>query len=176
MKVESYHRASTAWTTAPNRVIARVGDRRTGPRPREKRFPAGTALRTMKRWQEDQRAELRREELRPARGTLAADMPRYLLQTRHQLEHPKHRESELNTWLPRLAHRRRDSIETNELEEQIREWRQAGIAASTIRHRLLSVIQSVSGVGWKPSLQPCRRCRTPSGAEAFSRTPCLLKA
>ena len=101
------------------RVIARVGDRRTGPRPKEKRFPAGTALRPMKRWQEDQRAELRREELRPVRGTLVADMPRYLLQTRHQLEHPKHRESELNAWLPRLAHRRRDSIETNELEEQV---------------------------------------------------------
>jgi hypothetical protein len=41
------------------RVVARVGDRRTGPRPKEKRFPAGTALRTMRRWQDESRAELR---------------------------------------------------------------------------------------------------------------------
>ena len=27
------------------RVVARVGDRKTGPRPKEKRFPKGTALR-----------------------------------------------------------------------------------------------------------------------------------
>jgi hypothetical protein len=41
-------------------VRLRVGDRKTGPHPKEKRFPAGTAVRVMKRWQEDQRAELRR--------------------------------------------------------------------------------------------------------------------
>jgi hypothetical protein len=39
------------------RVVARVGDRKTGPPPKEKRFPKGTALRTMKQWQQDQRAE-----------------------------------------------------------------------------------------------------------------------
>src|SRR6266852_2603449 len=39
------------------RVVARVGDRKTGPRPKEKRFPADTALRVMRGWQEDQRAE-----------------------------------------------------------------------------------------------------------------------
>src|SRR2546428_29814 len=41
------------------RVVARVGDRKTGPRPKEKRFPKDTALKTMKAWQEDQRAALR---------------------------------------------------------------------------------------------------------------------
>ena len=60
------------------RVVARVGDRRTGPRPTEKRFPADTVVRVMKRWQEDQRAELRRQDLRPARGTLADDVEQYL--------------------------------------------------------------------------------------------------
>ena len=60
------------------RVVARVGDRKTGPHPKEKRFTAGTALRVMKRWQDDQRAELRRQNLRPALGTLAADVERYL--------------------------------------------------------------------------------------------------
>jgi hypothetical protein len=75
------------------RVVARVGDRKTGPRPKEKRFPANTALRTMKGWQEDTRAELRRQDLRPAKGTLADDVEQYLklvqprLGIRPQLEH-----------------------------------------------------------------------------------------
>jgi hypothetical protein len=55
------------------RVVARVSDRKTGPPPKEKRVAAGTALRVMKRWQEDQRSELRRENLRPVLGTLAAE-------------------------------------------------------------------------------------------------------
>src|SRR6266480_4739466 len=60
------------------RVVARVGDRKTGPSPKEKRFPSGTALRVMRRWQEDTRAELRRLDLRPVKGTLAEDVERYL--------------------------------------------------------------------------------------------------
>ena len=60
------------------RAVARVGDRKTGPRPKEKRFPKGTALRKMQAWQNDARAALRRETLRPVLGTLAADVERYL--------------------------------------------------------------------------------------------------
>src|SRR6266581_4002460 len=40
------------------RVVARVGDRKTAPSQKEKRFPSNTALRKMKAWQEDARAEL----------------------------------------------------------------------------------------------------------------------
>ena len=144
------------------RVIARVGDRKTGPKPREKRFPSGTGLRVMKRWQEDQRAELRRQDLRPVRGTLSADMPRYLLLASRQLEHPKHRESELGAWLTRFAHRRRDSIETEELEEQVREWRQAGIAASTIRHRLSALSSLYRELDGRRAYNPVADVERPS--------------
>ena len=61
------------------RVVARVGDRKTGPRPKEKRFPKGTALRGMQAWQSDTRASLRRESLRPVKGTLADGVERYLV-------------------------------------------------------------------------------------------------
>jgi hypothetical protein len=115
-----------------HRVVARVGDRRTGPPPKEKRFPADTALRTMKRWQEDRRAELRRANLRPARGTLAADIPCYVERMQRILEHPADRKYEIDAWRLKFGHRRRDSIENHEVEQQVREWQTRGVAASTI--------------------------------------------
>ena len=68
------------------RVVARVGDRKTGPRPREKRFPAGTASRVMRRWQDDQRAELRRLNIRPVKGTLSDDIDRYLREVNNSVK------------------------------------------------------------------------------------------
>jgi integrase len=118
------------------RVVARVGDRKTGPRPKEKRFPTGTALRAMRRWQEDHRSELRRENVRPVRGTLAADVPTYLERIAGQLQHPSDRKHEILAWLSSFGHRRRDAIEDHEIERQVREWQGQRVAASTIRHRL----------------------------------------
>src|SRR5438093_13250608 len=80
------------------RVVARVGDRKTGPRPKEKRFKPNTALRDMKRWQEDTRAELRRQDLRPAKGTLADDVEQYLKLVRPRLVSFKDREYDLRQW------------------------------------------------------------------------------
>src|SRR5947209_1606781 len=102
------------------RVVARVGDRKTGPDPKEKRFPAGTALRTMKRWQEDTRAELRRENLRPVLGTLTADVERYLQKPDvTRLASYKTRLSDTRAWLSRLGHLRRDQITREEVQRQI---------------------------------------------------------
>ena len=117
------------------RVVARVGDRRTGPRPKEKRFPHGTALRAMKRWQEDQRAELRRNDFRPAKGTLSDDVEQYLNLVRPRLISFRDREYDLRRWLPRFGHRRRHTPEPNELQTQLNEWRLAGYSAQTCNLR-----------------------------------------
>ena len=117
------------------RVVARVGDRRTGPRPKEKRFPAGTALRVMKRWQEDQRAELRRQDLRPARGTFADDVEQYLKLVEPRLVSFKDRSHDLRQWLPRFGHRHRHTLERNELQTQLNEWRLSGLSAQTCNLR-----------------------------------------
>src|SRR5688572_19798362 len=118
------------------RVVARVGDRKTGPRPKEKRFPKGTALRAMKSWQENQRAELRRQDLRPVRDTLAADIPRYLERMESQLQHPSDRKHEIEAWVTSFGQLRRDAIEAEGIQAQVRKWQGEGVAASTIRHRL----------------------------------------
>src|SRR5687767_6456481 len=97
------------------RVVARVGDRKTGPRPKEKRFPKGTALRKMQVWQSDARAELRRLDLRPALGTLAADVERYLERSEvRSLASRKSRVADTRAWLPSLGHLRRDQITPND--------------------------------------------------------------
>ena len=137
-----------------HRVVARVGDRKTGPRPREKRFPAGTALRAMKSWQENQRSELRREDLRAVRGTLAADIPVYLRRMQGLLKHPSDRKHEIEAWLPVFGHRRRNAIEDHEIEQQIREWQGDGVAASTIRHRLSALSKLYKEIDGKRSVQP----------------------
>ena len=124
------------------RVIARVGDRKTGPRPKEKRFPAGTAVRTMKRWQEDQRAELRRQDLRPVLGTVAADVERYLEKPEaKRLASYKTRLSDTRAWCNKFGHMRRDQITSEMLQEQIDGWGKTGVAAWTIRHRINAIRQ-----------------------------------
>jgi site-specific recombinase XerD len=105
------------------RVVARVGDRKTGPRPKEKRFPAGTAPRTMRKWQEDQRAEMRRLDIRPATGTLADDIGRYLQEVSQSVRFIKDREREIKAWLPAFGHRHRHTIQPQDIREQLREWR-----------------------------------------------------
>jgi site-specific recombinase XerD len=121
------------------RVVARVGDRKTGPRPKEKRFPKGTALRALKSWQEDQRAELRRQDMRPARGTLADDVEQYLKLVEPRLVSFKDRRYDLHRWLERFGHRHRHTLETNELQTQLNEWRLKGLSAQTCNLRRMAL-------------------------------------
>ena len=136
------------------RVIARVGDRKTGPSPREKRFPKGTALRAMKRWQEDRRAELRRQDLRPARGTLADDVEQYLNLVRPRLVSFKDREYDVRQWLSRFGHRHRHTLEPNELQTQLNEWRLNGLSAQTCNLRRTALSNLYSTLDGKNARNP----------------------
>jgi site-specific recombinase XerD len=152
------------------RVVARVGDRKTGPRPKEKRFPAGTSLRAMKRWQEDQRAELRRENLRPVLGTLAADVERYL--EKHQvkkLASRKTRVSDTRAWLTSFGHLRRDEITTDVLQRQIEGWLREGVAAWTVRHRINALRQVYKVLDGDGGYNPVLAVDAPSKPRAIPR-------
>lgn len=138
------------------RVVARVGDRKAGPAPKEKRFPKGTSLREMLRWRDDTRAEMRRQDLRPARGTLAADAVRYLQIMRVRLQHPAHRDNETRAWFPRFGDRRRDSITREEVRQQTLEWEAGGAAASTIKHRLSALSQLYATLDGREAYNPTR--------------------
>jgi integrase len=144
------------------RVVARVGDRKTGPRPKEKRFPKGTLIKKLKAWQEDQRSELRRTTLRHVRGSLAADAPRYLERMGGRLQHSDSRKYEINSWLPLFGHRRRDAIEAHEIEEQVRRWQGDGVAASTIRHRLSALSMLYKELDGRRAYNPVAMVQRPS--------------
>ena len=60
------------------RVVAYAGNSRVNQRRKEKRFPAATGMREMKRWQANVRASFQRDGLRLQRDTLTADIPRFM--------------------------------------------------------------------------------------------------
>ena len=152
------------------RVVARVGDRKTGPRPKEKRFPAGTALKTMKAWQEGQRAELRRTELRPVLGTLAADVNRYLQRPEvTRLASVKSRIADAKAWLPTLGHLRRDQITPEQIRQQMDAWRKGGTAAWTLRHRLNALRQAYTVLDGASAQNPARNVAAPRKPRAIPR-------
>jgi site-specific recombinase XerD len=136
------------------RVVARVGDRKTGPRPKEKRFPTGTAPRVMKQWQENTRAELRRLDLRPAKGTLAEDVGQYLKLVEPRLVSFKDREYDLRQWLARFGHRHRHTLEPKELQTQLNEWRLKGYSAQTCNLRRTALSHLFTTLDGKSARNP----------------------
>lgn len=100
------------------RVIAQIG---RGQRT-EKAFPKGTPARTMRRWQEEARRDLRS---RPAarQGSLEADLAVYLkaVATMPTL---KTRTRHLRMWIARLGgQRHRDTVTPVELRAILEDWR-----------------------------------------------------
>ena len=86
--------------------------------PRYTRFPLDTPLRTMKQWQEDQRAALRRSRPTVQKGTFAADIERYLTRPEVKAMVSYHqREVMLNFWGERLGHKRRHAITAQDIRE-----------------------------------------------------------
>lgn len=118
------------------RVKVAVGDRKHGGQQRETTFPKRTALRTMTDWQTQTRAALKRQRLVPVTGTLEADAARYVETKATELAFPSNRKYELAAWMENFGHRRRHTVTEQDIEDQIQRWKTAGVAASTIRHRL----------------------------------------
>lgn len=104
------------------RVVASIG-RGTGKRL-EKRFPPGTAPRTMTRWQEDARRELR-DRPTAVRGSLAADLEIYLpiKQATMPPNGYKERVRLMGLWLGELgARRHRADVEPVEIRAALAKW------------------------------------------------------
>lgn len=116
-----------------------------GKRQRKKRMAAGTSERKLRAQITEMRAELNRDRLRVAKGTLAEDVDRYLEAVRGDVVFIADREREIRSWLPRFGHRRRDGIEPQEIKAQLREWRSDDYAPHTcnLRRTALSHLYSV---------------------------------
>ncbi len=116
----------------------RVGSGET-QRNREKRFPLETDLREIQRWQLTTRATLIGDRpLKADRGTLAHAVPRYLSTlTGRRLKDAR---ALLQHWIDSpLGRQPRTAITRAMVLSQLAAWETAGVAASSINHRLLEL-------------------------------------
>lgn len=116
------------------RVRVGSGDLQVG---REKRYPAGTDIKVIQRWQLQTRAALMVEApSAPVRGTLAAAVPGYL-QTLPSGRRREDARALLQHWIDSpLGTHARASITRPQVLAQLVAWEDAGVAASSINHRL----------------------------------------
>lgn len=135
-----------------------------GKRQRKKRMPAGTSDRKLRSAIADMRAELNRDRIRVAKNTLGEDVDRYLAAIRGEVQFIADREREIRSWLPRFGQRRRDSIEPNEIKDQLREWR-SSYAPHTCNLRRTALSHLYSVLDGPNAYNPVRevpRCKEPA--------------
>ena len=124
---------------------------------KEKRFPAGTALRDIKRWRAVMRVQL--EQKYPTRragaigkGTFAADVKRYLASL--AIASWASRRSELRAWAARFGKLRRATITADHVRAAIKAWVDAGVPPKTISNRcraLSAMYRTLDGPdAWTP--------------------------
>lgn len=143
------------------RVRIAYGTRNRGMVQKEKTFPADAGLKEMKEWQSDTRADLKRLNLRPAKGTLKADAPRYHERFTQRLDHPESRKAELAAWFPTFGQRARHTIKSAEVRQQVKDWQAAGVAASTIRHRLTALSTLYQELDGEEAYNPVKGVKRP---------------
>ena len=143
------------------RVRVAIGKPSRGGVQKEKTFPPDTGLREMKRWQDDTKADLRRMALRPAKGTLEADAPRYLERIDNQLDFPKDRKFDLQAWFALFGKRSRHTIKREEVTKQVKDWLAEGVAASTIRHRMTALSMLYVELDGDEAYNPTRGVKRP---------------
>lgn len=142
-------------------VVKHRGERR------EERFAPDTPMSELERHRARMRTDLLEDQAErapddpePARGTFAADIPRYLKQIAGRVAFKSDR-SHLRAWIPIIGSMRRAAVKASHVREAIAAWQSAGTSARTIRHRrrvLRELYQALDGINAKP---PTRGVKTP---------------
>lgn len=109
---------------------------------REATFPLSTPVAKLAQWQLRTKATLLEDApLTPARGTLAADVPRYLATITDPASRA-YQSAQLQPWVTALGSRRRDTITSVDIRTALAGWLQEKsargrpYAAGTLNHRL----------------------------------------
>lgn len=133
---------------------------------REHRYPLGTALDDIRKWQEQTRAALLKKRPAAARGTLAADTERYLKQIQH-LKSWKERRAELKAWCARFGQVARGRITPGMVRETMGVWAKAGKSPKTITNRINTLANLYRTLDGQDADTPCDEVTRPAAA----RTP-----
>ena len=139
-------------------AVVKIGGRRV-----ERRFPAGTPLKTIKTWRDDTRVSLRRASGRANPGTFADDAERYLL-TVSAMPTFRERQAHIGLWVREFGQRRRDSIRTSEIDAVLSRWLAQGLAASTVKHRRGALLHLWNRLDGPDAPNPVRRSNHPERA------------
>jgi hypothetical protein len=104
---------------------------------REKRWPLGTPLDTLRRWRIQARADLaaERQSGKPVTGTLRADGDRFLERRKATTAYKADR-AHLRAWYPTLGDQLRSAITPDAVRALIATWLGEHVAARTVRHRM----------------------------------------
>lgn len=103
-------------------------------RPKEHRFPPNTPTDHLIAWRKRQVQQAASVAPREPRGSLARDVVTYLKRLKG-LPGYKAEKSHLRAWLKRFQGWPRWKLTRRHVEEAIADWRAAGVAARTLRHR-----------------------------------------
>jgi site-specific recombinase XerD len=141
-------------------VVSAAGQRQ------EHRFPLGTPLEEIREWREDTRLELLKTTPAAARGTLKADVERYLKQIQH-LASWRERRAELKAWSARHGSLRRRQIKPAMVRETMGVWAQDGKSPKTITNRVNTLAHLYRTLDGKRRPTPCDEVTRPAAA----RTP-----
>ncbi len=135
------------------RVVAVIG-RGKGKRT-EKAFPAGTSVRTMTRWQEDARRDLRAAPPPPV-GCLESDVATYL-DARASMPTHGDRARILRLWVAALGGARtRDSVTALEIRRQLEAWHVAGSSEGTCNRRRTALQSFYTVLNGRSGANPVR--------------------
>lgn len=105
---------------------------------REKRYPFDTPFKELREWQDDMRADLRKQQGRPLtakRGTLAGDARGYLAQVK-QLASYKSRVCEVDAWTALYGHLRRTHLTAEHVRKARATWASEDYTPKTINNRV----------------------------------------
>jgi integrase len=103
--------------------------------PYRTRKPLDTSIQDLRKARHDLQARAQTAHPRPARHTLAADVPRYLDLVKHLASWRSHR-SELRAWVALLGPKRRDQITSADVLRARLTWLENGVAPKTINGRV----------------------------------------
>lgn len=101
----------------------------------EKAFDSGTSLKEMQQWREEKRVELRKLVPTVGRGTIAAEVPRYLDRAKKRPASLGSKTSEMHAWIAAIGHLRRHQVKPALIDETIADWLADDVAKKTVLNR-----------------------------------------
>jgi integrase len=133
--------------------VAAAGEHR-----REHRWPLGTDLATIQDWQRRTRRDLERLTPKTPRGTLTADIARYVRQIQH-LTSWRERRAELRAWEARFGGVLRSRITADHVRQIVGAWSADGVAQKTLRNRVWTLSHLYHLLDGEDTPTPCDEVR-----------------